>query len=458
MTSLDDTIIAVSTPAGIAPRAIVRLSGPEAFALLGAAAPHTPRLAERPPYTRLHGIIGLSDGTRAPADLYLMRSPYSYTREDVVEIHTFGSPMLLEMIVEDFLSRGARLAEAGEFTRRAFLNGRIDLAQAEAVLQVIRSRTDSELRLALRQLGGRFSHEILQAREKLLEICSLAELSIDFSDQDVEIISAADLAGAISGAGRLIAELAGQAERHGGGRPGVAVAICGRPNVGKSSILNALVGGKRSIVTHLPGTTRDAVEDLLEIDSHLFRLTDTAGTRDPADVIEQEAVRRARLVAESADLVLFVTDISRPLTSQEIDFWNGLAPTPRIAVLNKADLPARQAAGGPPASTRRDATVITSCIEGTGIEALKSAMVRAVRAGHIDSSAPSFLPNARHSSAISRAGEALSRARDAAESDMSTEFIALDLRVALDALGEVTGQVCTGDILDRIFSDFCIGK
>jgi len=457
LTAFDDTIIAVSTASGIAPRAIVRLSGPAAFALVQAAASSAPDFAAQPPYSRLAGTVDLSGGVRVPCDFYLMRSPYSYTRDDVVEIHTFGSPVLLEMIVEDFISRGARLAEAGEFTRRAFLNGRIDLTQAEAVLQVIRSRTDSELRLAMRQLGGRFSSEVAEVREKLLQICTLAELSIDFSDQDIEIVSTADLAAEISQAGSLVAELSEQTQRHSGGRPGVAVAICGRPNVGKSSILNALVSRKRSIVTHLPGTTRDTVEHLLETGGYLFRLSDTAGKRNTEDIIEQEAARRAAQIAESADLVMLVIDSAQELTPQELDLWKALQGAARIAVLNKADLPARR-----PIQELLDLfgahAVTTSCTQGTGIEELKTAMVRIVREGHIDSSAPSFLLNARHCAAIRRAAEALARAGAAARQDLSTEFIALDLRVALDALGEVTGQVCTDDILDRIFSDFCIGK
>ena len=472
--SSDDTIIAISTASGISRRAIVRLSGPAAFDLVQSAVPDVPAIASRPPYTRLPATVVLADETRVPADLYLMRAPRSYTREDVAEIATFGSPVLLEMIMEDFLSRGARLAQPGEFTRRAFLNGRIDLAQAEAVLQVIRSRSESELRLALRHLGGRFSDEIAAARAQLIEICALAELSIDFTDQDIDVIAPGKLAESIAGVRGAIAALAAQGERHSGGRPGVAVAICGRPNAGKSSILNALLGRSRSIVTDVPGTTRDVVEETLEIAGHRFILSDTAGRRDTDDAIEHEAVQRAVHAAAAADLVLLVIDSVEGIAPQDAELWNQLTGTPRIAVLNKTDLlPPHWRLDGPSGPSELDGDSVsphplipssphpiisTSCLTGAGIDELRAAMVRAVRDGTIDSSAPSFLLNARHQDAIRRATEALDRARQAADDGLSTEFVALDLRVALDSLGEIAGHACTDDLLDIIFSSFCIGK
>jgi len=479
MIELDDTIVAVSTASGAGRRGIVRLSGPQAFALVQAmcmpggvgcapacSAGRVPAaqdtagaeraLADLPPYTRCRRTLGLPGAVCVPAELYLMRAPASYTREDIVEIHTFGSPVLLEMLVEDLAARGARLAEPGEFTRRAFLNGRIDLAQAEGVLQVIRSRTDSELRLALRQLDGRFSQQVGQARDRLVEVCSLAELAIDFSDQDIEIAENAALARAIAHVSEMLAGLASHALRHAGGRPGIATAICGRPNAGKSSLLNALTGRSRSIVTHLPGTTRDTVEELLEIEGNLFRLADTAGTRATHDPIEQEAVRRAEQAAESADLVLYVVDRSQPPTPEDAAAYNAARGAARLAVLNKADLP-------PAGDAVHDSfgaadTVRVSCMTGDGIDELKRRMTAIVRAGRIDASAPDFLPTARQCAAIRAASDALQSAASAARDGLSTEFIALDLRVALDALGEVSGHTCTDAILDRIFADFCIGK
>ena len=458
----DDTIIAVSTASGIARRAIVRLSGPDAFRLVQECLAGGPDLSAQPPYSRLVSELRLADDTLLPADLYLMRAPRSYTREDVAEIHTFGSPVLIEMIVEDFLRRGARLAQPGEFTRRAFLNGRLDLSQAEAVLQVIRSRSDAELRLALRHLDGRFSGEIEAARQRLLRVCTLAELSIDFSDQDAEIIATPELLAAINDARAAIRGLAEQARRQSGGRPGVSVAIRGRPNVGKSSLLNALLGRPRSIVTHLPGTTRDAVEETLDIDGLLFRLCDTAGERDTADAVEREAVRRAAAASASADIVLLVIDLSEGLSDQERELWQAAAGKPRIAVLNKADLPAARPPEDIAAELGGPAVRVSSTMK-WGIDDLKGEMARMVREGRIDASAPSFLLNARHCDAVRRGAEALDRAAQAAADGLSVEFVALDLRIALDALGEIAGRApgragCTGDILDRIFSEFCIGK
>jgi len=460
----DDTIIAISTAAGISPRGIVRLSGSEAFALLedmlldtDAAARGQTGLAETPPYSRRTATLALAGGTQLPAELYLMRAPYSYTREDIVEIHTFGSPVLLEMIVEDFLARGARLAEAGEFTRRAFLNGRIDLAQAEAVLQIIHSRSESEMRLAMRQLGGKLSHEVAAIRDSIIDLCAQAELSIDFSDQDIELFAMSDLCAAIERLQQALGELVQHGRRQDGGKPGVSVAIVGRPNAGKSSLLNALLGRTRSIVTHLPGTTRDTVEDLLELEGILFRLSDTAGTRDTDDAIEREAVQRAADTARGADLVLLVLDATQEISDYETKLWKTLDTRAKIAVVSKTDI-APAELPHLPAVLGGGITIETSCVTGSGIENLRLALLDAVRSGNVDCSTPSFLLNARHAGAMRHATEALERAAEAASEAAGIEFVALELRTALDALGEITGQTCTDDILNRIFSNFCIGK
>jgi len=465
----DDTIIAISTAAGISARGIVRLSGSEAFALIetmisgiaspdaAAAAQHRHSLAELPPYIRRPATLALAGNTQFPADIYLMREPYSYTRENVAEIHTFGSPVLLEMIVEDFLARGARLAEAGEFTRRAFLNGRIDLAQAEAVLQIIHSRSEAEMRLAMRQLGGKLSNEVAAVRDSVVDLCAKAELSIDFSDQDIKLFAMSDLCAAIEQLQQALCELMQHSRRQDGGKPGVLVAIVGRPNAGKSSLLNALLGRTRSIVTHLPGTTRDTVEDILEVDGTLFRLSDTAGTRDTDDVVERQAVARAADTARGADLVLLVLDASQEISNYETQLWRNLGGRARILIVNKTDI-ASMPADWLTRQFNKAVAVETSCVTGSGIESLRSALLDAVRKGNVDCSTPSFLLNARHNSAMQHAAEALQRAYDAAREESGIEFVALELRTALDFLGEITGRTCTDDIPNRIFSNFCIGK
>lgn len=457
----DDTISAVSSPAGASPRAIVRLSGPRA--LIAVASLFRPDsggdLMDAPTYTSMPGEIALSGAElRVPAAVYVMRAPWSYTREDVVEIHTVGAPPLIEMMFEELLSRQVRLAGPGEFTRRAYLRGRIDLAQAESVMAVIRSGSEAELRGAVAGLQGRWSTQAAKAREHLTDLCSHVELLIDFSDQGIEPFSIEDLREDLA---RGAAEVQSLLERVDAGAipaDAVAAVIYGRPNVGKSSLMNALGVSRRSIVTPQPGTTRDTVENVLEIGGVWFRFIDTAGLRETDNALEQMAAARAKEAARRADLGVLVVDGTAPLCAGDIEIATSLCPPTVIAVVNKCDLPQNLGLGEVSRLPNVREVIVTSALTGAGIAELKDAMVGAVLGGRVDRTASVRCINARHRDALQRAGAALGRAGALLAPGMAAELVAFELREALSALGEIGGEVTSEDLLDRIFSQFCIGK
>ncbi|MFC1805626.1 tRNA uridine-5-carboxymethylaminomethyl(34) synthesis GTPase MnmE [Planctomycetota bacterium] len=472
-----DTIVALSTPAGASPAAIVRLSGPDAFPILqGLLAERRGALGELPPYSALDTHLRLRpDGPRVPATLYLMRGPRSYTREDVAEVHTIGSTPLLRMLLDAFVEQGARVAEPGEFTRRAFLNGRIDLAQAEAVLGIIQASTDGELRAATRALTGRHSRHVHDLHDALIGLRAQLEASIDFAEHDIELVAPDDLRGAIAEALAGINDELRNADAGSLPPEGIRVALCGLPNAGKSSLFNALLAHDRAIVTDVPGTTRDAVAEPLTIDGVRFRLYDTAGLfRAPepteeasvdipgfgamVDAIDVDAVARSRGLIAGTHIALVVLDASQPVGEGERELWAEIDAPRTMLVLSKADLPSAVAdADG--AALARDAPVLrVSAATGRGLPELEAALASAVRTGQVDASPADLVWNARHRQALRRAREALERARAAAAADLGAEFVAADLRNAHDALAAITGHVVPDDLLDLIFAEFCIGK
>jgi tRNA modification GTPase len=455
-----ETIVATSTAAGQSPRAIVRLSGHDAVRLAAEVFECDPPLAETPTYRAVEGTLVLpADGLRCPATAYVMRAPKSYTREDVVELHTFGSAPLLAALTEALLAAGARPAEAGEFTRRAFLNGRIDLTQAEAVQAIIQARSEAELRLSQAQVGGAFRDAVEALRLEMAELLALIEASIDFVDQDIEWLAPEDAAQRLGELAERVASLAG-AEPAAPPKTGIATAICGPPNAGKSSLLNALAECDRAIVTPVAGTTRDTIEHPATFGGATFRLIDTAGIRRTDEAIEGEAIRRSSNEFTTADLVLMVLDGSAEMSEEVRSLWNRLAslPVPVIAVVNKADLPQRVTAGDEGGLAHRGSVVAVSARTGAGLDALRSEMVRLVRSASIDLSAHNFWLGSRHREALRRAAEALGAARKAFDDALGPEFAAADLQAALVALGEIVGRTTPDEVLDTIFSRFCIGK
>ena len=454
-----DTIVAVATPAGSGARGIVRLSGPDALDVAAGVfrSPIPACLRAHPTYTASPGRLSIDGSeTHIPATAYVMRSPYSYTREDVVEIHTTGSPPVLEQIVEALLRAGSRYAQPGEFTKRAYLRGRLDLTQAEAVLHVIRSRTDADLQAGLGLLSGGLSKRTGRVLRRLSEVCAHVEACIDFSDQDIDPLDEGRVRSAIEA---IAADLAGMSEaRPSGILSGcdVAVVLRGQPNVGKSSLMNALVGQDRALVSDRPGTTRDVVAHQFSEAGVSFRVSDTAGTAAPDDGLARRAEEKTRSASDRAHILLLVFDARRGPAPQDEDLLPPLSSSGAILVANKIDLLAGRAAAVPSGRLRCPPLCETSALTGEGIQRLRAEMARLVLDGDVDRSGTPVALNARHRAALAEARHALRRALENTAGQL--ELMAADLREAMDHLGDIVGTVTPEDVLDRIFSEFCIGK
>ncbi len=469
-----DTIAAIATPLGEGGLAVIRVSGPRAleiadrcFAPAGTA-PLKPSAA----FTHtLHFGHVLRDGqTVDEVLLSVMRQPHTYTREDVVEVTCHGGMMPAKLVLDTVLALGARLAEPGEFTRRAFLNGRIDLAQAEAVADLIHSRTELALRAANEQLAGKLSHRINELRDEMVRILAHVEAHIDFPDEDIAPHTHQELIKHLQGGVELMEQLLATANEGQILRRGLRTAIIGRPNAGKSSLLNQLLGHDRAIVSAIPGTTRDTIEETASIRGIPVVFIDTAGLRQGRDEVEVEGIRRSRKSLETAELILHVLDVSEALSTQDEQFLAESASKKRILVRNKIDLPVRmqmpeflpmsERPSGPDEHQRTVSPPIVnvSCLTGAGIEELKDAIRTLAWSGSIGSEQLEVMINSRHQDALSRAREATVRTIDALRTGKTLELVALDLRIAVDAVGEIVGKTTTEDLLDMIFSQFCIGK
>lgn len=471
----DDTIAAISTPPGEGGIGIVRLSGADAITITSRLfySPKGRVLSRARSHTIVYGFIKdpLTGETLDEVLVTLMRSPHSYTREDVVEINCHGGIFAVRKVLELVLKNGARLAEPGEFTRRAFLNGRIDLSQAEAVIEIIRAKTEVSQRLALEQLRGSLSEKITALRERLLRLCAHIEACIDFPEDE---IAPATTEAIISELDSIIHELTVLSSSYEEGRlmiEGVRVAIVGRPNTGKSSLLNALLKRDRAIVTETPGTTRDVLEELLNIKGLLVRIMDTAGIREAHDMAEIEGVRRSLQAIDDADLVIILLDAARPTSKEDEYILEKVIEKDKrfIIGINKSDLiegtdasvPLRSAGSGTPYYLRLSAKT------GLGLDKLKDAIfelstkkgVRENRRFSGDSGSEGLIiTNLRHRINIDNTIASLRRAYEDIINRRPYEIIAISLREGLDYLGQIVGAVTTEDILNRIFSEFCIGK
>jgi tRNA modification GTPase len=451
-----DTIAAVSTPPGNGGIGIVRVSGNQA-AVIGDTVfkpIHDGGLESH----RFHfgSIVDPETGkTVDEAMAVLMRAPRSFTREDVLELHCHGGWLVVETVLALVLRCGARLADPGEFTRRAFLNGRIDLVQAEAVMDIIGSNTEAALQLAQKQREGALSGRIDDVRGLLIKSLALVEAYIDFPEDDIGETDLHLIQDCVNQALSIIGELLASYDEGRVLREGVSVLIIGKPNVGKSSLLNLLLNENRAIVTHIPGTTRDIIEETVIINGLAVRLLDTAGIRHTEDLVELEGINRAMDKIPLADLVLFVLDSSRQFTSEDQHIFDALSGSRVVAVLNKSDMPRQLAI---PESVSFEAQIEMAARSGHGLEHLKKAVCDHFQTStSIDRRELVAISRSRHRDALITAEIALRRF-NAGMDVCNLELLAIDIRDALESVGSVTGQTTADEVLDQIFSSFCIGK
>ncbi len=476
----DDTIAAIATPLGEGGLAVIRISGKNALVVADTAFVPVGNKSRKPSAAESHTIhYGKVFRAGQQVDEVLcavMRAPRTFTREDIVEITCHGGILSTKTVLDIVLEAGARLAEPGEFTKRAFLNGRLDLAQAEAVADLIHSRTELALSAANEQLAGKLSQRINQLRDELMNTLAHIEAHIDFPEEDIAPDTRAKLEGRLERGIAFMDELLATANEGQILRRGIRAAIVGRPNAGKSSLLNQLLGHERAIVSPIPGTTRDTIEETVNIRGLPVVFIDTAGLREAKDEIETEGIRRSRESLARAEFILHVLDASEPLTTEDEQLLVEFAHKKRLLVRNKTDLPQRltvedlerRAPPRPKSSGAADLPsshpsypsriIDVSCTTGQGIEALKDAIKNLVWSGQINAEMSQVTINSRHQDALRRARESTRLTLEALRADASLEFVALDLHLAVRAVGEIVGKTTTEDLLDSIFRQFCLGK
>jgi tRNA modification GTPase len=457
----DATIAAIATPLGEGGLAVIRISGAQAFAIADKCFQPTGKNSLKPSAAPTHtiqfGKIIRAEKVIDEVLLAVLRAPRTFTREDTVEISCHGGLLPAKLVLDTLLANGARLAEPGEFTKRAFLNGRIDLAQAEAVADLIHSRTELALAAANEQLAGKLSQRINQLRDDLMLTLAHVEAHIDFPDEDISPDTKEKLLQRLENGISFMDELLRTANEGQILRRGIRAAIVGRPNAGKSSLLNQLLGRDRAIVSPIAGTTRDTIEETANIRGLPVIFIDTAGLREARDEIELEGIRRSRESLASAEFILHVLDASEPLTDADKIYLKEFAGKKRILVVNKIDLPGKLELR-PQLITHHSSLITVSSLTGQGIEALKDAIKNLVWAGEIRSEMLQVMINSRHQDALNRARTTARQATDALRADATLELVAMDLRIAANAVGEIVGKTTTEDLLDSIFGAFCIGK
>jgi len=457
-----DTIAAISTAPGEGAIGIVRLSGSRSLDIVSSIfrSKGDKDIKKVKSHTIHYGYIyDPESGLNIDEVLVtVMRAPHTYTREDIVEINCHGGPIPLKRILELVLRMGARIAEPGEFTKRAFLNGRIDFLQAEAVIDIIRAKTELSLNTAMRQLEGGLSQKINEIKNILLNLMALLEVCIDFPEEDVEPPSYEYIIEEIQKAIYLSEKLIKTAEAGKILREGLKVAIVGKPNVGKSSLLNALLREGRAIVTEIPGTTRDVIEEYININGIPIKIIDTAGIRETFDLVEKIGVEKTKEVLDKADLILLVIDASTALSDQDRYIFSLVKGKNVIVLLNKIDLPVMVTADEIKKDVDVSRVLKISIKEGIGIDALEDYIWEYVYEEGISSREDVLVTNVRHKNSLVKAVESLKKAYDTAKDGLPFDFITIDLKDALNNLGEITGEALKEDIIDKLFENFCIGK
>lgn len=455
-----DSIAAISTPLGEGGIAVIRVSGPESIPAADQIFKGKKPLKECKTHTVNYGhIIDPASGEKVDEVLVtIMRSPRSFTREDVVEISCHGGIVSVKRILELLLQQGIRLAEPGEFTKRAFLNGRIDLSQAEAVMDMIRSKTDQAFHVALKQAEGLLSKQIRKLRQLLVETMAHIEVNIDYPEHDVEELTAQLIKEKCAQAIDEINRLLKTARQGKVLREGIVTAIVGRPNVGKSSLLNLLAQENKAIVTDIPGTTRDVIEEYVSLNGIPLRLLDTAGIRETMDVVEQIGVERSKNALSEADLILLVLSYNQPMNDDEKALLEQVKSKPFIVIVNKTDLPQQLDLDELYKKVPKHRVIQMSIKNETGLDQLEKAISDMFFGGGIDSGDQTYVSNVRHIHLLTQAKEALEEAKEGAEQLLPIDMIQIDVHRAWELLGEIIGETASESLLDEIFSKFCLGK
>ena len=476
--NLSDTIAAIATPIGESGIGIVRISGRDALKVADKifVAKDDRKPSTFKTYTTHYGWIISAHSSQLTAHsrnlramshellaeiideviLTVMRAPKSYTKEDIVEINCHGGIVALRRVLDLVLENGCRLAEPGEFTKRAFLNGRIDLAQAEAVLDIIRAKTDSALKIGVEQLKGTLSERINHLRKALLGILTILEANIDFPEEEIGSINLRQIGERLHKINNALKNILETAKHGRIFREGIHVVICGKPNVGKSSLLNALLKQERSIVTPVAGTTRDTIEEIIDIKGIPIRIVDTAGIIEPRDLVEKKAVQRSKRCIDLADLVILMFDGSKRLAKEDETLIKKLKKKSALAIINKIDL--KQKIEKDKILKRFKDVIDISAKKLKNINLLEDAIANLVYGGKISSSESVMVSNLRHIETIKQAQKLIAQALNSLDNKLSLEFIAQDIKDALGHLDEILGKRFSEDLLDKIFSEFCIGK
>ncbi|MFW6305885.1 MAG: tRNA uridine-5-carboxymethylaminomethyl(34) synthesis GTPase MnmE [Bacillota bacterium] len=458
----DDTIAAISTPLGSAGIGKIRISGSEAIGIAGKIFKgyNKQDLKKAGGYTAHYGHIIDPENNKVADEVICIvyRKPRSFTGEDVVEVDCHGGMMPLQRVLEILLNQNIRLAEPGEFSKRAFLNGKIDLAQAEGIMEVINSKTEKSLDVALTHLEGKLSSEIGKIKDKTIELYAHLEAAIDFPEDEIEGFKSDQIEDRLYNIKNKISELISTSRQGKMYREGIKTVIVGKPNVGKSSLMNSLLKEKRAIVTDVPGTTRDIIEEYINIDGIPLRIIDTAGIRKTSDIVEQIGVKKAQDSLETADLVLMMIDISKGLEEDDKEIYKLIKNKPVIILMNKSDLDIDIDFDELEDFFSQHVSIKISVKEDKGINELKKSIIKEVLNEEIMSDDELFITRERHKNALDKALKAINRVLSSHRDKLPYDFYTIDMRDCLDALGEITGETLGEDIVDRIFNDFCLGK
>lgn len=457
---IDDTIAAIATAPGEGGIGIIRLSGSNALDIANKMFRPLYRdsIGDYAVRTLIYGNIYDEGVVLDEVLLAYMKGPHSYTAEDVVEINCHGGFISVRKILELALKSGARMAEAGEFTKRAFLNGRIDLSQAEAVIDIINAKTDKSYELAQSQLEGSLSKKIKNLREMLTDVLAQVEVAIDYPEEDIEFITYKELIEKTEAIQKEVVQMYKTADTGKILREGLQTAILGKPNVGKSSLMNSILGENRAIVTDIPGTTRDIIEEFVNIKGIALKIVDTAGIRDTDDVVEKIGVEKSRKHLKNSDLTLVVLDNSREIDQEDIDILESVDRSKTLVILNKIDLESKLDLDIVKKYVDEINIINISALKNEGLDLLHDRIEDMVFSGEISNSGDVMITNSRHKDAIYKAMKAIEDAISSLNDEMSYDFIEVDLKDAWDALGYINGDTISEDLLDTIFSNFCIGK